>query len=962
MLSNPLADTSKPRQVVASGPCTQSALYQDLLVMGYRGAAKAEVGKEDKMICAVQEPQTSKFETDKQLKQSLPERNGDVESSANFKDGTDGADMFKTTERKPPKGEQLGSLERFLVAHQNEMKQLLTGTLGALTQRLEAVERKIEQLHVQGIAHGKRLALLHGDVSLLGGNITPGCSSTLTALRTSPANTYETYSFVDKEDDKMSKKSSQGSVSQESMDSVCQTGINSGTAIDFSAHNSNCNHNTEILDPLDINGDAAGQVKTAFGAENYLQVSSFKDLNTEPDALLSISGKKDSQNEPACDPSTLSCEGVDVGIEYHSIDQCLHESAQLEVPSFKSEVLKNLDEGILCEHHNLSSMSLDIKNHAEEKSVLLIHPQPDLMANRSLLLSQSGASDKIKTCLASLITTLSTKSSGALAKKHEWPFFSGNVSFPTFIKIPSLSEILPGFSKDVSLENASNLVDDVRTNQCGKRKGSQLKVIGSRSTRNGTLACVRIKSYPYPDRKLVTKIVLPMDSYKACLSTMGFFLPWTGSEVSGPKNRLLRLLHPETQSNNSINNLLNHLDDMAFHLIPKSRPSVKSFLPLMRCHRMASKLKHHHHHLNDNFFSNTSLLLKMDTWEPVVRHENHVDPLYSKQSGELTPHPLPSLHLLNTAQPFQIPAHYPMSLAGKGSFSGESLNPVLALSSPAPFRMLLPHIHPSFSFTSSSSLVNTVKNQIIAQTMFSPLQPLSDYSSPVGLDNDHRKSGSSSSPRRLLKTLSPERRADATTRYSPSVKAVQLEVSPAETVPPFCIAGTNVKDPELHNRESSREASQIGLRESSSSSQPAQRSKRVSQIRIRKTMPKQDKNLTPMGLPKPKRLKKKEFSLEEIYTNKNYKSPTPNRSLETIFEEPKEKNGTLVCIGNQKRKRVLDFPDFTLPRKRKTKTNLSSLRSQGSRRGKNKDAELNVMLIQRLSELEDYFSSQGLED
>ncbi|KAI5615684.1 hypothetical protein C0J50_0365, partial [Silurus asotus] len=141
-----------------------------------------------------------------------------------------------------------------------------------------------------------------------------------------------------------------------------------------------------------------------------------------------------------------------------------------------------------------------------------------------------------------------------------------------------------------------------------------------------------------------------------------------------------------------------------------------------------------------------------------------------------------------------------------------------------------------------------------------------------------------------------------------------------------------------------------------------QRSKRVSQIRIRKTVPKPDKNLTPMGLPKPKRLKKKEFSLEEIYTNKNYKSPTPNRSLETIFEEPKEKNGTLVCIGNQKRKRVLDFPDFTLPRKRKAKANLGSLRTKGSRRAKNKDADLNFMLIQRLSELEDYFSRQGLED
>ncbi|KAF5909471.1 protein PRR14L, partial [Clarias magur] len=842
--------------------------------MAYRGAAKADVGKEEKIMCAVQEPQTSKFETDsKQLKQNSSERSGDVGSSTNFKDGTDEADMFKTTERKPPKGEQLGSLERFLVAHQNEMKQLLTGTLGALTQRLEAVERKIEQLHVQGIGHGKSLALLHGDVSLLGGNITAGCSSTLTASRTSPAKTYENYSFVDKEDDKMSKKSSQGSVSQGSMDSVCQTGINSGTAIDFSAHNSNCNHNTDILNPLDINGGSAVQMKTAFAAENYLQVSYFKDLNTEQDALLNKSDKKDSQNEPCCDPGPMSFEGLDVGSEYHSIDQCLHESAQLEVPSFKSEVYKDSDEGILCENHNLSSARLNITNHAEEKSVLLIHPQPDLMANRSLLLSQScAAADKIETCLAPLITTVS----GTLAKKHEWPFFSGTVSFPTFIRIPSLSEILPDFSKDVSLEDASSLFDDVSTNQFAKKQGCQLKVIGSRSSRNETLACVRIKSYPYPDRKLVTQIVLPMDSYKACLSTMGFILPWTGSEVAGHENRLSRPLHPETQSTHSINNLLNRLDDIAFHLIPKSRPSVKSFLPLMRCHRMPSKFKHHYHR-NDRFFSNTSqvlrLPLKMDTWEPVVRHESHVDPVYSKQSGELSPHTLPSFHLLNTAQPFQTPANY---LVGKGSFSGAGVNPVLTLSSPASFRMCLPHINPSFSFTSSSSLVKTVKNQIIARTTFSPLRPLSDYSSPAGLDNDHRKSGSSLSPRRLLKTLSPEKRAYATTRYSPSVKAVQLEVSPAETMPPFFNAGTNRKDPELHNQESSREASQIGLHESSSSSQPAQRSKRVSQIRIRKTMPKQDKNLTPMGLPKPKRLKKKEFSLEEIYTNKNYKSPTPN--------------------------------------------------------------------------------------
>ena len=48
-----------------------------------------------------------------------------------------------------------------------------------------------------------------------------------------------------------------------------------------------------------------------------------------------------------------------------------------------------------------------------------------------------------------------------------------------------------------------------------------------------------------------------------------------------------------------------------------------------------------------------------------------------------------------------------------------------------------------------------------------------------------------------------------------------------------------------------------------------------------------------MGLPKPLRLKKDKFSLEEIYTNKNYSTPVPNL-LETIFEYPKEeKDGTV---------------------------------------------------------------------
>ncbi|XP_003478340.1 protein PRR14L isoform X2 [Cavia porcellus] len=141
--------------------------------------------------------------------------------------------------------------------------------------------------------------------------------------------------------------------------------------------------------------------------------------------------------------------------------------------------------------------------------------------------------------------------------------------------------------------------------------------------------------------------------------------------------------------------------------------------------------------------------------------------------------------------------------------------------------------------------------------------------------------------------------------------------------------------------------------------EPEKRPKKVSQIRIRKTIPKPDPNLTPMGLPRPKRLKKKEFSLEEIYTNKNYKSPPANRCLETIFEEPKERNGTLISISQQKRKRVLEFQDFTVPRKRRAR---GKIKLGGSFTRAQKAAlqsrELDALLIQKLMELETFFAKE----
>ncbi|XP_065760090.1 protein PRR14L isoform X2 [Muntiacus reevesi] len=144
--------------------------------------------------------------------------------------------------------------------------------------------------------------------------------------------------------------------------------------------------------------------------------------------------------------------------------------------------------------------------------------------------------------------------------------------------------------------------------------------------------------------------------------------------------------------------------------------------------------------------------------------------------------------------------------------------------------------------------------------------------------------------------------------------------------------------------------------------EPEKRPKKVSQIRIRKTIPKPDPNLTPMGLPRPKRLKKKEFSLEEIYTNKNYKSPPANRCLETIFEEPKERNGTLISISQQKRKRVLEFQDFTVPRKRRARGKVKIAGSfTRAQKAALQSRELDALLIQKLMELETFFAKEEEE-
>ncbi|XP_043835822.1 proline-rich protein 14 isoform X2 [Dromiciops gliroides] len=121
---------------------------------------------------------------------------------------------------------------------------------------------------------------------------------------------------------------------------------------------------------------------------------------------------------------------------------------------------------------------------------------------------------------------------------------------------------------------------------------------------------------------------------------------------------------------------------------------------------------------------------------------------------------------------------------------------------------------------------------------------------------------------------------------------------------------------------------------------------KVSCFRIRRTPSRTQPNLTPMGLPRPIRLNKKEFSLEEIYTNKNYRSPTAKRSFETIFEEPRERNGTLVFTSSRKLRRAVEFRDCSLPRHRRPS------RAVRPAPGRAPTPDLGPLLQQRLEELD----------
>ena len=79
--------------------------------------------------------------------------------------------------------------------------------------------------------------------------------------------------------------------------------------------------------------------------------------------------------------------------------------------------------------------------------------------------------------------------------------------------------------------------------------------------------------------------------------------------------------------------------------------------------------------------------------------------------------------------------------------------------------------------------------------------------------------------------------------------------------------------------------------------------------------------MTPMGLPKPTRMDKTAtVSVEDLYLQKNYRTPKTTSALPTIFDEndPKRKKG--LMMSKAKRKREIVFQTDPSLRKVQYKT------------------------------------------
>ncbi|XP_066497924.1 uncharacterized protein prr14 [Hoplias malabaricus] len=314
---------------------------------------------------------------------------------------------------------------------------------------------------------------------------------------------------------------------------------------------------------------------------------------------------------------------------------------------------------------------------------------------------------------------------------------------------------------------------------------------------------------------------------------------------------------------------------------------------------------------------------------PSLLHSDHVQPLAPLQDLQIPPSP-PKKPCHTTTHPHH--AHSPSKRARRHTVCSVEIEREIA---PLCLRK---EVHPTgwssatnhvYSYSHASSLTD-----FVSCFLSSPLAFLSKKSSQGHTDYDFGLA--STSPRSFTKSPSPSLHKSPTSPTLTADPAFSISVPPTPEHSSASISSPcsvfepdplEVDEVQRESEEDERSNFSLELSSRSISEEKALSDseikagdkqverRKVSSIRIRKTLPKPQYNLTPMGLPKAIRVKKKVFSVEEIYTNKNFNKP-PEGRLETIFEVPLSRRDGSECLTGQKRvKRFVEFPELGVARK-----------------------------------------------
>jgi len=123
--------------------------------------------------------------------------------------------------------------------------------------------------------------------------------------------------------------------------------------------------------------------------------------------------------------------------------------------------------------------------------------------------------------------------------------------------------------------------------------------------------------------------------------------------------------------------------------------------------------------------------------------------------------------------------------------------------------------------------------------------------------------------------------------------------------------------------------------------------------------------LTPMGLPKPSRLAKNApITVEDIYEQKDYRTPTQSKALPTILDDnhPKVVDGE-TPFSKVKRKRIIPFAAHPEDRKQKKRKSLK-VRQSRRKRGAILDEkpDLDERLREKLAKLDNEMKNDSSDD